>query len=130
MTVELGATISSILGGVKEWNTHKVRSKEKINERIEAINKVYTAAIATKAYSYDAQVLDSGSRDEEKELSKAWREAGMAISEYDHSLYIISNVKSLGWADPREWHKPKNSSVIMELDTIIEQCEWLLTQDK
>lgn len=106
----------------------KNREKDTVAERRlreSAIGTVMEAALQTKAYRYN---LDNGAepnRDKEEKLSTLWREAGYAISQYDNQLFDSGRLKALGWADPREWHRVKGREWVIDLDKIIEQCDWL-----
>lgn len=116
--------ITALLEVVKVWRDKKALSENDKSRMNEAVGKVMKAAMATKAYLYDARELGKPSRENEHELSLAWQEAATAIRSYDENLFIYSQVKSLGWADPREWEKVEHKSVTVNLDLIIKQCEW------
>ena len=119
-------SISVILNGIKLWRDARSMSKVELANKEEAIHQVMLAAVSTKAYLYDLCELESSSRDKERELAKSWQNAAASIYRYDTDLFNSSKVKSLGWADPREWERAKDKAVTVDLDKIIEQCEWLL----
>ncbi len=120
----------SIISGLNLLNSQKEKLKEKQKEKLEAISKVLDAAIITKGYIYDSDVLGNNSREKEMYLSEKWRDASASIWEYDSSLCDISKVKALGWADPKEWIKREKTVTTIKLDEIIEQCEWQLKETK
>lgn len=118
-------TVSTLLDGIRIWRERQALSREDTEKRIAAVGEVMRAAVATKAYIYDKKELGSPSREREAELSDAWQTAAGAIYVFDKNLFESSKVKSLGWADPREWQKAASESVTIDLDKIIEQCEWI-----
>lgn len=120
------AAIVSINEGVKAWREYKSNNLQDKTNRDKAINSVMEAAISTKAYLYDSKTLGEASREKETELAQKWQRAAGAIRDFDENLFISSQVKALGWADPREWEKAKDRAITVNLDLIIEQCKWLL----
>lgn len=123
----MGVMIDSLNGLIKGIEFWKNRKNESIKSRegfIEAVSKVMAAVVATKAYLYDKR--DSGSsREVERNLSQAWREAAYAIEKYDRQLFDSAQIKALGWADPSEWKRVGNNPEKVKLDKIIEQCKYL-----
>lgn len=117
-------TITALLNGIQVWKDLKSQSQTDKTNMNKAVGKVMNAAIATKAYLYDANKLNKPSRKREVELSKLWQEAATSIRAYDENLFFSSQVKSLGWADPHEWEKVEHKTVTVNLDLIIKQCEW------
>jgi hypothetical protein len=122
------AVLSAIIQGLQYRVTSHCRTTDEEEKRNNAIGEVMNAAAATKAYLYDTRKLGKTSREKENQISQAWQKAATAIKAYDQNLYFSSQVKSLGWADPREWKTAKNKATTVNLDKIIEQCEWLRTQ--
>ena len=123
------SSISAIVNGVRLWREKKSNTDADATAKKNAIHQVMRAAIATKAYIYDMRELGKPSREKEHELSNSWQEAAASIFNYDKNLFESSKVKSLGWADPREWEKANNKAVTVNLESIIEQCEWLLENE-
>ncbi len=134
MIEQLINLLPSALDEIKYVKETKEKTKEvqrkKQQEKIEAISKIKSAVIATKAYIYDSRELGNSSREEEKKLSEKWIIASKAIWTYDRILFDIADVKASGWADPNEWKKLKNKVSTVNLDKIIEQCEYHITNIK
>lgn len=122
----LPAALASINEGVKAWREFKSKTSQDNEKRNIAINNVMKASIATKAYLYDSKIIGETSREKEGELAQKWQSAAGAISDFDENLFYSSQVKALGWSDPREWGKAKDKAITVNLDLIIKQCEWLL----
>lgn len=119
------AAISAVSEGVKAWREYKSEDAQKGKDRNKAIDSVMSAALATKAYLYDLEISGIKSREKEHELSQSWQKASSAIRKYDEALFHSSQVKALGWADPREWDKANDKAVTVNLDLLIEQCNYL-----
>ncbi len=64
-------------------------------------------------------------RDRERTLALAWQHAASAINRYDSELFEVSEVKALGWADPKEWERSAVTPEKLKLDIIIQQCRHL-----
>ena len=121
--------LAALVSGVLAWSERNVpRSKAEREKRTAAIQTVLDAAIETKSYLYERDVLGKISRQEERNLSSFWRKASTAIQVYDKELFHISQVKALGWSDPREWRKKMATVSTVNVDTIIEQCNFLLAE--
>ena len=119
--------LSALVSGVIAWRDKKPPdTDEERGSRIEAISSVLQAAVKTKAYIYDRDVLKKEARTHEHELAHAWQEASSAIEKYDRELFKISQVKAFGWSDPREWEKRIETVATVSVDTIIEQCNHLI----
>lgn len=119
----------SLLKGLDSWRGRKAEAIAEKEKRATAINEVMQAVIVTKAYLYDLHATEKPSRKREIELSKKWQKAAAAIHDYDFELFQSSRVKSLGWADPREWKRASINPDKIKLDAIILQCEWLLSNE-
>lgn len=122
--------IDTLLKGLDAWNKKAANTKEEISQRFEAIDAVLKAAISTKAYLYDLKETGNKNREREIELAHQWRIASKAIREYDYELYRISQLKSIAWADHREWDSISINPKKIKLDLIIKQCQWLQEQSK
>lgn len=118
--------ISALANLIDTWNSNKKNGEHKAKNKIEAVQLVMNAVVVTKAYLHDLQMGVASSRDVEKELSIKWVNASMAIVEYDHALHQVAKIKSLGWADPNEWAQAASRPWSIKLDTIVEQCEYIL----
>ncbi|MCG9633676.1 hypothetical protein [Vibrio sp. Isolate30] len=106
MSSFIPASLNAILSGVKFWKDSKKESIEQLQNKKVAIENVYKAALATKAYLYDLQVLGKEiDRDKERELSRIWWDAAWAIDQYDQKLYYSARMKALSYADHREWSR-------------------------
>ncbi len=129
MIIEAVATLSSLGQELRFWKgetrRHLQEQRQRNAEREEAIGIIMEAAIRTKTYLTDLRDGVPKSREREEVIALAWQKAASAIRRFDERLYQISQVKSLGWADPREWLKRKNQAVMVKLDIIIKQCKWL-----
>lgn len=97
---------------------------EKKASRLAAIAKVEAAVLATKAFGRrERDAVEAEPM--EQSLSREWAEAAAAIDNYNHDLAEIGRLKALGWADPREWHKPGVDLDKLDLDLILRECKWL-----
>lgn len=121
--------VDSLLKGLDSWRGRKAEASAEKEKRVAAINVVMQAVITTKAYLYDLHTSGKPSRKREIELSKKWQNAAAAIRDYDFELFQSSQVKSLGWADPREWKRASINPENIKLDAIIRQCEWHLSNE-
>lgn len=112
---------------LSDANKAEDQRRARSRERARAIGAVRAAALATKAYLYDTRVQGTPvDRVREADLSRLWQEAADAIREYDFDLFSISNVKALGWSDPREWEEIEIPEAKLKVDLLIRQCDWLL----
>ncbi|WP_285961925.1 hypothetical protein [Pseudomonas tohonis] len=118
--------ISALANLIDAWNSNKKDGEHKIKQKIEAVQLVMNAVVATKAYLHDLQMGVVPSRDVEKDLSIKWVNASMAIVEYDHALHEVAKIKALGWADPNEWARATSRPWAIKLNTIVEHCEYIL----
>lgn len=118
--------ISALSNLVDTWNSNKKDKEHKARQKIEAVQLVMSAVVATKAYLHDLQKGVASSRDVERDLSIKWVNASMAIVEYDHELHEAAKIKSLGWADPNEWARAASRPWTINLDIIVEHCEYIL----
>lgn len=118
--------ISALANLIDVWNSNKKDMEHKVKQKIEAVQLVMNAVVATKAYLHDLQMGVLPSRDVEKDLSIKWINASMAIVQYDHALHEAAKIKSLGWADPNEWVRAGSRPWVIKLDIIIEHCEYIL----
>ena len=126
MAIETISTIlSSVKNGVDLWDKIGTKNRKEQRAKLKAIDLVLAAVQQTRAYLYDKDVLLETDRSVERDLSKAWRKAGSAIRVFDEELFHSSQVKSLGWGDPREWEAWKQKAKTIDLDLIEKQCEWL-----
>ncbi len=126
MPIQTAVTaISTLLQGIKNWDNKKQLTKQEQENKTRAIGRVMNASIATKAYLSTPNKEGHFSGPNEK-LALSWQEAATAIHSYDNNLYNSSRVKALGYADPKEWEKSKSKAITVELDKVIEQCEYLL----
>ncbi|MGE8358950.1 hypothetical protein [Pseudomonas sp.] len=108
------------------WTNSKENARLDRQRRCDAIKLVKSAVVATKSYMHDIEKGISPSREVEKDLSQKWVDASMAIIDYDHELYEVAKIKSLGWADPKDWALAASRPWAIKLNTIIDQCEYLL----
>ena len=120
--------VSAIVDAIRLWGERKNEDEEALRRRSEAIRLVMDAVVATKAYVFERDEQGKVSRADERELSRKWQMASMAISEYDFELYQSARLKALGWADPREWKRAAHRPEAIKLDLIIDQCDWLQKQ--
>ena len=125
--VMIPKTIDSILNGIKFWKNSKKQVQEEIDNKASAIQLIKIAVINTKSYLYNSS-QGSTSREDEQKLAEKWQEAAEAIWQYDRDLFYISEVKALGWADPREWTKREQTVSTVKLDDIINQCDFRLKE--
>jgi hypothetical protein len=126
MSTIIPASISAIFAGLKFWDDKKAKEKEQTDAMYKAIDNVMKAAICTKAYLYNLKELAlEMDRDKEQEIAIAWQIAADSIYQFDRALYESAKVKALGWADPREWLKAEKRGITIELDKLINQCDWL-----
>lgn len=121
----ISESLSFLLSGMKFWKDRKKDAVEERRLRDSAIGSVMEAALQTKAYQYNLQQGAKPDRAKEEKLSTLWREAGYGISQYDHQLFESGRLKALGWADPREWRRAESREWAIDLDKIVEQCDWL-----
>lgn len=122
-------SLTALVAGLALWRNHKNDSAQSRRRRQEAVGQVLAAVVATKGYLYD---LDQGrpvDRAQEQEISRGWQHVADAICDYDRDLYQVAQLKALGWADPREWRRAASRPEAIQLDTIIEQCQWLQEHD-
>ncbi|MGX1927320.1 hypothetical protein ACUALS_19480 [Vibrio sp. NH-7] len=126
MSSFIPASLNAILSGIKFWKDSKKESIEQLQNKKVAIENVYKAALATKAYLYDLQVLGKeNDRDKERELSRIWWDAAWAIDQYDQKLYYSARMKALSYADHREWSKATEQNITVKLEDILAQCDWV-----
>lgn len=118
-------SLSALASGLAFWRNRKNDSAESHRRRQEAVGQVMAAVVATKAYLYDLDQGASINRGREQEISRSWQDVATAICEYDRELYQSAQLKALGWADPREWKRAQLRPDSIQLDTIIQQCQWL-----
>ena len=118
--------LSGIASLVELWKTNKQEAKSDKQKKLDAIHLVMSAVVITKAYLHDIERGIAPSREAEKDLSIKWVNASMAIIEYDRDLHEVAKIKSLGWADPNEWARAASRPWAIKLDTIIEQCQYIL----
>ncbi|WP_426214531.1 hypothetical protein [Pseudomonas sp. DWRC2-2] len=109
---------------VKMWRGIRSEGIEKDLHRRAAIELVMEAVLATKAYLYDRELGDA-SRATERLLSSKWQKAAYAIEEYDRELFFSARLKSLGWADPREWSRAEGREYAIALNTLLEHCDYI-----
>ena len=121
----IGEALPAIVDAIRLWRERKNESAKTRRNRDEAVRSVMDAVVSTKAYLYDLNEGAKPSRAEERELSRKWQRAAMAIRQYDRQLYESAQLKALGWADPREWTRAELRPWAIKLDVIIEQCQWL-----
>lgn len=129
---EILASLANVVATLTPW-VERHRAQKAANEQsaqleIEAVQKVLSAMIATKAYLYDKNELQNTSRIHEHELAQRWQEASAAIRQFDHNLAQVSQIKALGWSDPREWENAGRYQEAIKLDNIVSQCEWILSK--
>lgn len=122
----IAESISTFIEATRLLLDRKSDSKEAIRKRDEAVRLVMNAVLATKAYFYERDQGQPTDRNLERELSEKWQDAAIFIREYDYQLYDSAQLKALGWADPREWKRIESRPYAVDLDLIIEQCQWLL----
>ena len=118
----------ALLAGLKALDGRQNEKQEAREKRRRAITAVRAAALETKAYLYDEDVSGHEDRARETVLSQKWNEAAAAIGEYDTELFQIAQMKSLGWADPREWDSLPVDTDKLKLNLILHQCDFLLSQ--
>ncbi|MFM5528302.1 hypothetical protein ACET7F_01460 [Aeromonas veronii] len=126
MSLNIAAMIGALTQGVKLWWEHgELKNKQRM-EVLNSIGKVMHACIKTKAYLYDIRTLNiAANREKELSIAAAWQDAANAIYHIDQKLFESSQVKALSWADPQMWHSKRAEGVVVKLDLLIEQCEWL-----
>ncbi|MDT8421387.1 MAG: hypothetical protein RQ754_13235 [Desulfuromonadales bacterium] len=117
-------SLDTLIAGFKVWRNIQVENSERLLKKQAAIGCVKDAVLATKAYLYDRD-NDGINRETERLLSERWQKTASAIREYDFELYISSEIKALGWADPKEWTRAVGRELPIKLDTILEQCRFL-----
>ena len=120
-------TFDSLFEGVKFWEKNKENEKIELEKKINAIHSIKEAVTVTKGYLYDVNQGNT-SRDKELTLAATWQKASEIIWAYDRDLFNISEVKALGWADPREWDKREQMVSTVKLDDIIKQCNFRLDE--
>lgn len=126
MSTLLPTSISAIFAGLKFWDDKKAKEKAQIDAMYAAVDNVMKASICTKAYLYNLNELGLGmDRDKEQEIALTWQIAADSIYQFDRALYESARVKALGWADHREWVNAEKHGVTVELDKLINQCDWL-----
>lgn len=118
--------ISALANLINTWDSNRKDGERKVKQKIEAVQLVMNAVVATKAYLHDLQVGLVPSRDVERDLSIKWVSASMAIVNYDRALHEAAQIKALGWADPNEWARATSKPWVIKLDTIVDQCEYIL----
>lgn len=118
--------ISAIANLVNAWNANNQENKNDNQQKLDAVQLVMNAVVTTKAYLHDLETGVAPSREIEKDLSTKWVQASMAIIKYDRGLHEVAKIKSLGWADPNEWARAASRPWAIKLDTIIEQCQYIL----
>lgn len=118
--------ISALASLIDAWRANKQENKNNTQKKRDAVQLVMNAVVATKAYLHDLESNAAPSRDIEKDLSMKWVHASMAIIEFDRELHEVAKIKSLGWADPIEWARAASRPWAIKLDTIIEQCQYIL----
>ena len=123
---EVSTILSALKNGLGVWD--RFNPKKDPKEKLEAIEKVMEAVTETRSYVYNRDVLNRQDRDIERELALAWQKAAGAILEFDSNLHDSSEVKSLGWADPRSWPEWRRRAKTIDLDLIEQQCNWLRSQ--
>lgn len=123
---EVASVIAALKNGIGIWDRFQPEDPQ---GKLDAIEKVLEAVLATRAYLFDKEVLRQADRDVEKELALAWQGAAAAILKYDEKLHDSSGVKALGWADPRTWPEWKKKAKTIDLDLIEKQCLWLRDND-
>lgn len=131
MSVNVAATIGAIIQGIKlSWEYGEIQKKQR-KETLDSIGQVMQACVKTKAYLHDIRILGvATNREKELSIAEAWQDAANAIYNVDQSLFESTQVKALSWADPKEWHSKRAKGVVVKLDLLIEQCEWLKAQLK
>lgn len=129
MSFNVAATIVALIQGVKlSWDYGEIQKKEK-KETLDSIGQVMRACVRTKAYLHDVHTLGVvANREKELFIAEAWQDAANAIYNVDPNLFESTQVKALSWADPKEWHSKRAEGVVVKLDLLIEQCEWLKGQ--
>jgi hypothetical protein len=114
-----------LLDGMAAWRSRALEPSATVQLRHAAIDSVYHAALATKAYIHDRDTTGSVDRLREVSLSEKWQQAASRIREYDQQLFNIARLKALGWADPNAWSELPIDPATLKLDLILEQCQWL-----
>lgn len=125
MFEHIAPTVSALLDGVTVWRDRRTLLAAKRENGLQAVNKVMRAVVATKAYLYDDLELSQASRERETEISAAWYAAAEAIYAFDRNLFESAQLKSLGWADPREWERANTEALTVDLNMIMAQCRWI-----
>ncbi|MGY3855680.1 hypothetical protein ACW5W8_23190 [Aeromonas aquatilis] len=126
MSLNIPAMIGVLTQGVKLWWEHDELKNKKRMEVLNSIGQVMHACINTKAYLYDIRILNiAANREKELSIAAAWQDAANAIYHIDQKLFESSQIKALSWADPQMWHSKRAEGVVVKLDLLIEQCEWL-----
>ncbi|MUK45676.1 hypothetical protein GNP79_12130 [Aliivibrio fischeri] len=131
MPVEIALSIGlgAIIDGIKIWYERKDISDREKQDVLSAISSVMNACSQTRAYLYDIRELKLNTdRNRERELSQLWQNVANDIYPIDRPLAHSSQIKAMGWADPREWHSERAVGVPVKLDKLIEQCDWLKSQ--
>lgn len=131
MPVEIALSIglSAIIDGIRLWIERKDLSAQEKQDVLNAVASVMNACSETRAYLYDIQELQQEpNRDRERKLSSVWQKVSVQIYPVDRQLAHSSQIKAMGWADPREWHSERAKGVPVKLDILIEQCDWIKSQ--
>jgi hypothetical protein len=129
MTSMIPEYLSFVTSSLEFLRNRKNDTAQERRHRREAVGQVMHAVIATKAYLYNSNQGEPTARDQELEISRCWQRAATAIGEYDQALSQTAELKSLGWADPREWKRAEAHAWAIRLDVIIDQCHWLQEND-
>ncbi|NRD30992.1 hypothetical protein HQQ92_04090 [Shewanella sp. DC2-4] len=129
MSVNVATTIGAVIQGIKLLLDYGEIQKKQKKETLDSIGKVMQACVKTKAYLHDVRTLGvAANREKELSIAEAWQGAANAIYNVDQKLFESTQVKALSWADPKEWHSKRAEGVVVKLDLLIEQCEWLKAQ--
>lgn len=124
--VDVSAKVGlDVLGILKFLNEKVINKKEKAKEeKIKALSILFNAIRKTKEYLYDWEKHGTYSREQERELSRIWEEVSNAIYAYDETLFRISEVKSLAYANEGEWEKLQSTVPTVKLDDILKQYKY------
>jgi len=121
----IAESLSALASGLTFWKDREKDGRAEKRLRNRAIGVVMDAAIATKAYLRDRELGLPEDREKEHSVARLWQSAAQVIDEYDYQLFNSAKLKALGWADPREWRRVEGRKWTVNIDKIIEQCEWL-----
>ena len=130
----MAVEIDLILGALERyerWTGRQSKNKaQKEKEREDAIQSLLNAVTETGAYLSDRAKGAAINRKREMRISQLWSKAAINVRRLDKRLSKLLALKSMGWADPSLWDDPRYKKLPLKLDTIREQCLWLMENEE